>query len=349
MNIRSRFLKELASLAVFLTLVSCNLLSSIGSLGPSSSLPTDPPVQLATPVASQPAAGICPEGQGEVVIMRVNPDVPDPRGLEVSIEVSLGELTATIEPGDEYTFDRSLGQILLPGVHFLETSSCCGGEIWLKPDSSSEATVAAETAVIGETALPETQGHLEFPYLSADAGNFNLQAGEEIGITWIDAPIAADTYEIWFISADEVKEVLPIVSNQTTNGVKAVWLVPERVSGRLEGIARYGNEREVRSGCCSQVFTGELPPEGICSLLIHGIGVQNLYQEPNRESLRIMGIAPGIYLEVLERTLDDWYFVQVDQTAGSGESESVSTTGWMDGQENVSLHGTCEDIPITGE
>jgi hypothetical protein len=137
-----------------------------------------------------------------------------------------------------------------------------------------------------------------------------------------------------------------MVSTNPADGIMAVWLVPERVSGRLEGVARYSDGQEVRSGCCSQVFSGDLPPEGICSLLVHGIGVQNLYQEPNMEGLRIAGIAPGIYLEVLERTVDGWYLVKTDNIINSGTSETVSITGWINGQENVSLHGTCEDIPI---
>jgi hypothetical protein len=146
--------------------------------------------------------------------------------------------------------------------------------------------------------------------------------------------------------SDTVEENLTMLSANPADGIMAVWLVPERVSGRLEGVAWYGNGQVVRSGCCSQVFTGDLPPVGICSLLVHGIGVQNLYQEPNSESLRIAGIAPGIYLEVLERTVDGWYLVKTDNVINSGTSETVNITGWINGQENVSLHGPCEDIPI---
>jgi hypothetical protein len=354
------FLNKLAFLTALLALISCSLLSSITTFEQGTPISTEKPIQLATPVAMQPAAGICAEGQGEVVTMRVNPDIPDPRclrvhsdqrlavfnGLEAILEVSLGELKATIEPEGEHTFDRPLGQILLPGVHVLGTSSCCGGEIWLKGNSYTEVTVATEAVEITETALSKTQGHLEFPYISADAGNFNLQAGEEIVITWDGAPVEASLYEIKFIYSDTIEENLTMVSTNPADGIMAVWLVPERVSGRLEGVARYGDGQEVRSGCCSQVFTGDLPPEGICSLLVHGIGVQNLYQEPNLESLRIAGIAPGIYLEVRERTVDGWYLVKAENVINSGTSETENATGWINGQENVSLHGPCEDIPI---
>jgi hypothetical protein len=200
-----------------------------------------------------------------------------------------------------------------------------------------------------ETASPETQGHLEFPYISADAGNFVLQAGEEIVIAWEGAPIEASLYEIKFIRSDTVEEILTMVSANPADGIIAVWLVPECVSGRLEGVARNSDGQEVRSGCCSQVFSGDLPPEGICSLLVHGIGVQNLYREPNMEKPRIAGIAPGIYLEVLERTVDGWYLVKTDNVINSETSGTDSITGWITGQENVSLHGPCEDIPIMEE
>jgi hypothetical protein len=145
MKIRSRFFKVSSILAVFLSLVSCNILSSIGDLEPSPPLPTNPPVQLATSVASQPAAGICGEAQGTVVTMTINPDIPDPRCVVVrpdqklrvvnrrdeTLGISLGRLSVTLEPGTEHTFEQPFGHLLLPGVHSLGVTPCCGGEIWL--------------------------------------------------------------------------------------------------------------------------------------------------------------------------------------------------------------------------
>ena len=149
MKIRPWLFKESTLVAVFLTLVSCNILSSIGGLEPSPPPPTDPPVQLATPIASQPAAGICGEAQGTVVTMTINPDIPDPRCVVVrpdqnlrvvnrrdeTLGVSLGRLSATLEPGTEHTFEQPFGHLLLPGVHSLGVRPCCGGEIWLKAGS----------------------------------------------------------------------------------------------------------------------------------------------------------------------------------------------------------------------
>jgi hypothetical protein len=100
----------------------------------------------ATPVADTPAAGICGQAEGEVVTMRINPDVPDPRCLKVgpdqrlrvvnnlgeAITVSLFTQSAVIQPGGEHTFAATFGELLLPGVHLLDVSTCCGGSIWLQ-------------------------------------------------------------------------------------------------------------------------------------------------------------------------------------------------------------------------
>ena len=100
----------------------------------------------ATPYADSPAAGLCAEFEGEVVTMTINPDMPDPRcvivkpdqrlrvvnNLESEIEVSLGNVSSSILQSDAYTFEKTFGELLLPGVHNLGVSPCCGGSIWLK-------------------------------------------------------------------------------------------------------------------------------------------------------------------------------------------------------------------------
>lgn len=103
------------------------------------------PSTLWTPVADSPAAGTCGESQGEIVTMTIRPDIPDPRclivqsdqrlrvvnGRQETLAVSLGRLSASIEPGGEHTFEVPIGELLLPGVHVIGVSPCCGGEIWL--------------------------------------------------------------------------------------------------------------------------------------------------------------------------------------------------------------------------
>jgi len=107
---------------------------------------TTPSHILATPYAQEPAAGICASFEGEMVVVTLNPDVPDPRCSKVrpdqklsvinktqnTLEVSIGRFTASLEPGAETKFDTPFGEYLAPGVHQLLVSPCCGPELWLE-------------------------------------------------------------------------------------------------------------------------------------------------------------------------------------------------------------------------
>ncbi len=100
---------------------------------------------LSTPFAQEPAAGICASFEGEVVTINLYPDIPDPRcsqvrpdqiltvsnQTQVTLEVSIGSFTDSLEPGASYTFDTQFGGYLAPGVHQLQVSPCCGAELWL--------------------------------------------------------------------------------------------------------------------------------------------------------------------------------------------------------------------------
>lgn len=101
---------------------------------------------MATPYAQEPAAGICASFEGEMVVVTLNPDIPDPRCSKVrqdqklrvinktqnTLEVSIGSFTASLEPGAETIFDTPFGEYLASGVHQLQVSPCCGPELWLE-------------------------------------------------------------------------------------------------------------------------------------------------------------------------------------------------------------------------
>jgi hypothetical protein len=109
------------------------------------SVPTKTP-SLATPVSQEPAAGICGSFEGEWVVITIYPDIADPRCTIITpnqmlkvvnqrqetIQVSIANMEATIEPGGEHTFDTPFGQYLAPGVHLIEVKPCCGASLWLK-------------------------------------------------------------------------------------------------------------------------------------------------------------------------------------------------------------------------
>ena len=108
-----------------------------------------PPSQtpnLATPVSQEPAAGICGGFEGELVVITIYPDIPDPRcaiikpeqmlkvvnSRQETLQVSIANMAATIDPGGEHLFNVPFGQYLAPGVHLIEVKPCCGASLWLK-------------------------------------------------------------------------------------------------------------------------------------------------------------------------------------------------------------------------
>jgi hypothetical protein len=98
---------------------------------------------LATPVASSPAAGICASSDSQIVAVQILPGIPDPRCAQVrgdqqlsitnrtegTIEVGLGPYSAELAPGQEYLITAPFQAYLAPGVHAVNVSPCCGGEI----------------------------------------------------------------------------------------------------------------------------------------------------------------------------------------------------------------------------
>jgi hypothetical protein len=112
----------------------------------SKTIPTQTAFTLATPYAQQPAAGICASFEGEMVVVTLNIDVPDPRCAKVNpdqkltvinntqaeLGVSIGPYKNTLAPGGQYTIDKPFGEYLAPGVHQLTVTPCCGPEIWLE-------------------------------------------------------------------------------------------------------------------------------------------------------------------------------------------------------------------------
>jgi hypothetical protein len=107
---------------------------------------TTQPVYRATPVAQEPAAGICASFDGPAVEVTLLPGIPDPRCAIVRpdqlltitnqtgspVEFTLGQFTALLDHEASYTIETPFGEYLAPGVHALQVDPCCGGELWLK-------------------------------------------------------------------------------------------------------------------------------------------------------------------------------------------------------------------------
>ena len=130
---------------LFIYLGVCILLSACVFPGQDQPAPTNSVPMPATPYALQPAAGICGQAEGETVEVILEPGIPNPRCVQVVpsqflmvtnrtgqfIAIGLGDERAGLAPGQSYTFDRPMGELLAVGVHQLYVDPCCGGEIVL--------------------------------------------------------------------------------------------------------------------------------------------------------------------------------------------------------------------------
>jgi hypothetical protein len=145
-----RHIKPILVLGMTLVL-GLSACKSVGT-GPTTAAPTPTigntaqPYPLATPYAQGPTAGICASPEGDMVVVTINPDVPDPRCTKVRpdqkltvlnktqdmLEVSIGRFTASLEPGAETIIDTPFGEYLAPGVHLLQVTPYFSAELWLE-------------------------------------------------------------------------------------------------------------------------------------------------------------------------------------------------------------------------
>ncbi|MGD2057715.1 MAG: hypothetical protein PVF85_01635 [Anaerolineales bacterium] len=232
---------------------------------------------------------------------------------------------------------------LFLAIALLLTISGCG-------QVTSKAPAATPSPGSSPASAPPTEGvegFLKFPYLSADAGNFNLQAGEQITVTWVDAPPGANKYLLVVLNLDGKDVQTLAMTLSTEDEVQAVWMVPPDFTGTLEGHAYFDDGYVARSGCCTLVYSNRMPPEGICSLVTTGMMPQQLYEQRADEIERIIGIAPGLYLEALARSTGGWYRVRTIPTEGTtdGNSDPV-TSGWFHSVESTRFFGPCDGIPL---
>jgi hypothetical protein len=146
-NKAGNLILPLASWIIILGLPACGSARTVPALTISaSSLPTKEQKPLASPYAQLPAAGMCASFEGGLVIMTLNPGIPDPRcskvkanqKLEVTkhtpdtLQVRIGSFQAILEAGGEVAFETTFRDYLAEGVHHLDVAPCCGPELWLE-------------------------------------------------------------------------------------------------------------------------------------------------------------------------------------------------------------------------
>jgi WD40 repeat protein len=188
---------------------------------------------------------------------------------------------------------------------------------------------------------------LTFPARYADAGNFALQAGVTITLTWHEAPPGADRYDFVVHPHDDEVDTLVIGSDtHPTNDVAIAWTVPENFGGELRAEAHFADGRVIYSTWAGDIYTGQTPPEGVCSLSSASIGVLDVFREPSFESETFAYITPGPYAEVLERTAGGWYHVDASVAQSLDSQETVTGTGWVSREQGIYLYGSCDNVPL---
>jgi hypothetical protein len=99
-------------------------------------------------------------------------------------------------------------------------------------------------------------GSIEFPYLNADAGNFQLQTGETISFAWKDAPVDAERYDFMLYPLDGSQPIVLGMDTDASDGAAIQWLVVPNISGELKGIAYYPDGRVLSSSISGTIYSG---------------------------------------------------------------------------------------------
>jgi len=124
--------------------------------------------------------------------------------------------------------------------------------ILLIPACAPSAPASISTPDSAETSY----GFIEFPYLNADAGNFQLQTGETITFAWKDAPADAERYDFMLYPLDGSRPIVLGMDTNASDGAAIQWLVVSNISGELKGLAYYPDGRVLPSGISGTIYSG---------------------------------------------------------------------------------------------
>ena len=220
--------------------------------------------------------------------------------------------------------------------------------------------------VVSETSPPPDEiphpSILTFDHISGDAGNFYLLAGETITFKWENPPDGADGYEFRFVSQKGEPPVLVGSDFDASDSVSFSWVIPENITGELHATAFFSDGEKVDLLFPPMIYSGDLPPAGVCSLLTKHQPIE-VYRLPDRSSEVFAQLLPGIYAHVLALTPDGWYRIDAsvaeeyssprgslhengfhDYEISLGKetnSLSVSGEGWVNGDKGILLIGDC--------
>lgn len=257
-------------------------------------------------------------------------------------------------------------RILSSCIAILALSTACARytptiQVENTPTHTLEPT-AAQTQTETPTPPAVTQpSFLDFPYLTADAGNFSLLAGETINFTWEDAPAGADKYEFTLAPQNKEPSFVLGIDTDDSDGVAVSWTIPEHLSAEVRATAYFPDGQKIET-YPSAIYSGDLPPAGVCSLMARNQPIE-VYRQPDRTSEIFALLSPAVYALVLEITSDGWYRIDAStaelytpslgtlpdsgyrdvavSVAMNHDVSPASGDGWVNGDKGVLLIGSC--------
>lgn len=254
---------------------------------------------------------------------------------------------------------------LIAGLAFALATACAPTNGGLPTDTpvpaSTELPPTAEpapTAVAPTPSAAPLVGYVLFRFISADAGNYALQAGDTLSFTWDQAPTGASAYEFYFHPEDGSDPMLLGTDHEASDGVMVLWQVPPHLVGYLQAVAYFPDGTTIASnGIYNTLYTGAAPPPNICSLRALTYGPLDLTLEPNATSPTFAALWPGTYAQVLSHTADGWYQVATTDAHPKLPSEGLTTPavvtiqpmptgGWVNPELPFRRFGPCEALPL---
>ena len=221
------------------------------------------------------------------------------------------------------------------------------------PSPFSEEEWVDRVGVLPAVPNDERQGYFSYPRRGGDAGLASVYPGRTITITWEEAPIGATRYDIFFAFFEE-DPILIGTDEDASDGVQVEWTVPELIGGTLVGIAYYGDGRIVYSGWSHDIYSGKLPPEGVCTLSSGFPRAPWLY--PGRRTNPELGPTPGEteyatlfpeeYALVIAKTEDGWYLLDTPPAEVGPSGEPATGIWWLSEVQDFDLIGPCDDLPV---
>ncbi len=240
--------------------------------------------------------------------------------------------------------------------------SACGAPATpTREQTVSPTATTMSTNTPTPTAVPQPSS-LVFPYISADAGNFALLAGETITFTWKNAPPGADKYEFVLAPLNKEPSFVLGIDFDDSDGVAVSWTIPEHISAELHATAYFPNDRKFELSFAPIIDSGDFPPAGVCSLRARFQPVE-VYRLPDRTAEIFALLNLAVYAHVLEIAPDGWYRIDASAAELYTPSRGVlpdggfrdvavslamdahlspaSGEGWVNSDKGVLLTGSC--------